>query len=70
MTMRPADRSRRRRREEIEETRARADLAFYCWRRTAFLSVVTALAIDVVVAVIEGRPTHTLDEFVLLVHRI
>ena len=50
----------------LADVRARWDLLFYCWRRIIVLAVVSVAGGDAILAVIEGRSSHALDEFVRL----
>ena len=52
---------RRRDIEDVAVASAEWRLRFYCWRKVLMLSVATAAAADAVLAILEGRPPHTMD---------
>jgi len=52
---------KRRHIREVAVAAAEWRLRFYCWRNVLILSVATAGAVDGVVAIVAGRPPHTID---------
>lgn len=59
-------RRRKRKKTSLDEIRARWELFFYCWRWLLLLSVGTAQAAEVIVALIEGRPPNPASPLSLL----
>jgi hypothetical protein len=51
---------RRRDHQDIDALHARWRLLFYCWRWLLYLIPATVQAVEVIVALIEGRPPHLL----------
>jgi hypothetical protein len=51
----------RRTSQEIADARSEWELGFYLWRTFLTLFVATAEAADVVIALIEGRPPHSVQ---------
>jgi hypothetical protein len=63
----PFTRKRNGRAEDgVERARARWGLVFYCWRNLLVLSAATAMTVDTILAILQGRSPHALNELTSL----
>lgn len=66
----PFNRKAKRHPADVDAARARWGLVFYCWRNVLVLSVATAVTADTILAIVEGRPSHTLDALSALLRQL